>query len=63
MVALDLTERERELLVEMLTAELSDLRAEIAQTERKAFRTMLKERRDVLERTIDALGAPAALTG
>jgi hypothetical protein len=63
MVPLDLTDRERELLVEILEADLSDLRAEIAQTERLAFRAMLKERREVLERTIQALGSPAALPG
>lgn len=63
MVPLDLTDRQRELLVEILAADLSDLRAEIAQTERMAFRTMLKERRDVIERTLDALGGRAPLPG
>lgn len=63
MVALDLNDRERELLADILGTALSDLRAEIAQTERLAFRTMLKERRDVVERAIAALQAPATLAG
>lgn len=63
MVALDLDERERVLLMEILEGEVSDLRSEIAHTERLAYRTMLRERQAVLEKAIAALRAPAALAG
>jgi hypothetical protein len=62
MVPLDLNERERELLVEILEGEAADLRSEIAHTERLAYRTMLKERRAIVEKALDALRAPA-MTG
>jgi hypothetical protein len=63
MVTLDLTDREREILAEVLAAALSDVRAEISQTERMAFRAMLKERRDVIAKAMDALAAPPVAAG
>ncbi len=55
MVQLDLSEEERQILLEVLETALSDLRMEIADTDRMEFREMLKERKAVLSKAIEAL--------
>ena len=45
MIELDLTREEREVLLEILEADLSDLRMEIADTDSLDFRDMLKGRK------------------
>jgi hypothetical protein len=55
MVQLDLSEEERQVLLEVLETALSDLRMEIAHTDRMEFREMLKERKAVLSKAIEAL--------
>lgn len=56
MIQLDLSDEERRTLLEMVETVLSDLRMEIAHTDRKDFRDMLKDRKAILIKLIDALG-------
>ncbi len=56
MVQLELTPDEAETLSEVLESYLSDLRMEIADTDRQDFREMLKARKGVLIKVIEALG-------
>ena len=58
MIQLDLDDQERETLVTVLTSYLSDLRMEIADTDRQDFRDMLKERKVVIGKVLTALGRP-----
>lgn len=58
MVRLNLTEEEKEILTTVLESYLSDLRMEIADTDRKAFREMLEERKQVLIKVLDVLRQP-----
>lgn len=58
MVELDLTEEERQILLDVLQSYLSDLRMEIADTDRMDFRDMLKDRKAVVQKALDSLGAP-----
>ena len=44
MIQLMITEEERELLMDILENEISDLRMEIANTDRRGYREMLKNR-------------------
>jgi len=55
MIELDLTREEREVLLETLENDLSDLRMEIADTDSLDFRDMLKSRKAVLSKVIEAL--------
>ena len=55
MITLDLTDEEHEILTFVLKSYLSDLRMEIADTDRMAFRDMLKERKAVLLKVLDVL--------
>ena len=48
MLELDLSQEEQVILKSLLESELSDLRMEIADTDRMEFRDMLKERKAVL---------------
>jgi hypothetical protein len=57
MIQLDLTDEEVEILTEVLESAHSDLRMEIADTDRMDFRDMLKGRKAVLAKTLEALGA------
>jgi hypothetical protein len=57
MIQLDLTKEECQALLETLDSTLSDLRMEIANTDRMDFREMLKARKAVLERVIEAVQA------
>lgn len=55
MIDLDLTNEEREILREVLSSCLSDLRMEIADTDRQDFRDMLKARKAVIAKVLDVL--------
>ena len=44
MIQLMITEEERELLMDILENDISDLRMEIADTDRRGYREMLKKR-------------------
>ncbi len=55
MVTLDLTEDEAKVLRIVIDSYLSDLRMEIADTDRKDFREMLKHRKQVLIKVLDEL--------
>jgi hypothetical protein len=51
MIQLMITEEEQELLIELLENDISDLRMEIADTDRREYRDMLKNR-EVLMKNI-----------
>ncbi len=55
MLELDLDANEKSILKMVLESYLSDLRMEIADTDRMAFRDMLKERKAVLIKFLEAL--------
>jgi hypothetical protein len=55
MIQLDLSKEERSLLLELLESARSDLRMEIADTDRKDFRDALKEQKAVIDKVLDAL--------
>lgn len=60
---LELTARERELIVSALENYLSDLRMEIANTDSQDFRETLKERKAALRKLVNALeeeGSPVS---
>jgi hypothetical protein len=56
MVDLDLTEEELQILRDVLKSYLSDLRMEIADTDRVDFRDMLKDRKAVILKVLESLG-------
>lgn len=58
MIELDLDEHEREILGTVLKSYLSDLRMEIADTDRQDFRDMLKERKGVIAKVLAAMAQP-----
>lgn len=60
MLTLDLTDSERTILVEALESYLSDLRMEIADTDRMDFREGLKNRKAALMKTLEQLRAGEA---
>ncbi len=57
MIRLDLSRDDAEILREVLDSYLSDLRMEMADTDRKDFRDVLKQRKHVVEKAIGALTA------
>lgn len=57
MIHLDLTTDERELLVDTLAACISDLRAEIRDTDRREYKDQLKQREAVYKKLLAALEA------
>ncbi len=59
MIHLDLTSEEQEVLRNTLESYLSDLRYEIADTDRLEFREQLKAKKAVLEKILAALQASA----
>jgi hypothetical protein len=54
-LVLELTEEEKEILTDLSKSELSELRFEIADTDRKDFRDMLKRKEVLLKRIIEQL--------
>ncbi|MFQ5889178.1 MAG: hypothetical protein ACE5JR_03895 [Gemmatimonadota bacterium] len=60
MPSIELTEREAVVLQEVLESYLSDLRMEIADTDRMSFREKLKERKMILLDVLEALKATRA---
>jgi hypothetical protein len=58
MIQLDLNPEEKEILADAIESYLSDLQLEIADTDRKDAREYLKQRRQVLLKTLGALGRP-----
>jgi ribonuclease HII len=56
MIIFELTETEREVLLEAIESYVSDLRMEIADTDSMDYREMLKARKDVLSRILEHLG-------
>ncbi len=55
MISIDFTSAERKLLREMIDGMLSELRMEIADTDRLDYREMLRARKVVLQRVLDAM--------
>jgi hypothetical protein len=55
MVQLNLSAEEQKLLRQQLESMLSDLRMEIASTDLMDFREQLKQRKRVLQKTLEAL--------
>ncbi len=55
MLHIDLTLEERDLLEEMLESNLTDLRGEIMDTDRRAYKDTLKQREVVLKKIIAAV--------
>jgi hypothetical protein len=56
MFQLELNPTEKEILVSILDLALSDLRMEIADTDSQDYRDVLKERKQVIIKTLAALG-------
>jgi hypothetical protein len=54
-ISIDFTSAERKLLREMIDGMLSELRMEIADTDRLEYREMLRARKLVLQRMLDAI--------
>ena len=50
---------ERQILRTILENELSDLRMEMADTDRKQFRDLLARRKAVVQKVVEALGSAA----
>lgn len=57
MVSIDITEDEAKVLHTVIDSYLSDLRMEIADTDRKDFRDMLKQRKQVLIKVLGELSS------
>jgi len=61
MPKLELTGPEAELLRELAEEWLSDLRGEIAHTDRKDYREALKRKESLLDGILERLGAPVTV--
>ncbi|UCF66866.1 MAG: hypothetical protein JSV80_13935 [Acidobacteriota bacterium] len=59
MIRLDLSHDERSILTTVLDSYLSDLRMEIADTDSMDFRDMLKQRKQVIIKVLDAVRPPS----
>lgn len=55
MFHLDLKPEEKEILLEVLEEELSELRMEIADTDNSGYKDELRKRKDVLDHILNAL--------
>jgi len=55
MIHLELTQEEKEMLIDILENDLSDLRMEIADTDSLDFREMLKKQKEVLKKALETL--------
>ncbi len=62
MVHIDLSEEERQILLYLLDNCISDLKAEIRETDRADYKEMLKHRKDVLHKLWLALQPSPDLT-
>ncbi len=58
MIHLDLDSEETKILGDVLESYLSDLRMEIADTDSQDFRELLKQRKAVVVKALEALGRP-----
>lgn len=56
MITLNLNRQEKMILIEVLESYLSDLRMEIAHTDRLEFREMLRRRKALLMKVLSSLG-------
>lgn len=52
----EFTEREKEVLVEFLEEAISNLRSEIAASDKEEYRNMLKDRKETLKGVLAKLG-------
>ena len=52
----EFTEREKEVLLEFLEEAISNLRSEIAASDKEEYRNMLKERKETLKGVLAKLG-------
>ncbi len=55
MITIELSDEEKEALVKVLQSYISDLRMEIADTDRASFREQLKKEKGYLESILDKL--------
>lgn len=55
MIQLDLTKEEKDILLDILENDLSDLRMEIADTDNMDFRETLKKQKEVLKKVLEML--------
>ena len=55
MIHLELTQEEKEILIDIMENDLSDLRMEIADTDSSGFREMLKKQKEVLMKVMETL--------
>ncbi len=60
MIRLDISHEDAVELAEVLQSALSDLRFEIADTDRMAFREMLKRRKALLEQVLETIRTSTA---
>lgn len=58
MIHLELTKEEKEMLIDILENDLSDLRMEIADTDKMDFREILKKQKGVLKKVLEILRQP-----
>lgn len=59
-MSLDLTDQERQLLLQLLLEELEDLPPEIRHTDDRNYRTELRSRREMLRHLVEQLEAEPA---
>jgi hypothetical protein len=55
MIRVDFTAEERDILQSMLSNYVSDLRMEIADTDRKDYREIIRQQKEILQKLMDAL--------
>lgn len=55
MIHLEITQEEKEILIDILENDLSDLRMEITDTDKMDFREMLKKQKEVLKKVLETL--------
>ena len=55
MIRVDFTPEEKDILKSMLSNDVSDLRMEIADTDRKDYREIIRQQKEILQKLMDAL--------
>ncbi|MFY9398627.1 MAG: hypothetical protein WAR22_09720 [Desulfomonilia bacterium] len=55
MIRVDFTPEEKDILKSMLSNYVSDLRMEIADTDRKDYREIIRQQKEILQKLMDAL--------